>query len=156
MKSFVKKLLALPRLLALMIVLCFFFGFFLPFCVCSSTATFDIADERLSGRELWSYGYAPFFLLMALAYLVAAVGLFQRWRWSRWIIVLFYVFVIPICVIYGRRHPDDTGSVIDQSFQFLVVGGVWAGFWYWYLFRRKQLRVYFGDDSNFTPSAPPQ
>jgi len=146
MKIFVKKLFALPHLLGLTIIICCVFGFLLPFSICSSSATFDIGGERLSGRELWTYGYAPFLLLLALAFLVAAVGLYQGWSWSRWIIVLLYVLMIPVIVIYGRRHPEETGSIIVQILQTLIVGGVWAAFWYWYLFHREQVRRHFRKD----------
>jgi hypothetical protein len=79
MKILIKKLFAMPKLLWLTIVLCFVFGLLLPFSVCSPSATFNIFDEQLTGRDLWSYGYAPFLLLMALAFLVAAIGLFRGW-----------------------------------------------------------------------------
>jgi hypothetical protein len=144
MKTFIKKLLAMPRLLGLTIVLCFVFGLFMPFSVCSPSSSFTIFDQRLTGRDLWSYGYAPFLLLMALAFLVAAVGLFRGWGWSRWIIVLLYSSMIPFIFIFGRQHPDEMGGMIVQT---VIMGGIWAGFWYWYLFRREKVRIYFHHDA---------
>ncbi len=66
---------------------------------------------------------------------VTGVGIWQRWKWSRWLVVLFYLIPLPIPVIYLRSHPQ---AVTDVIFSYGISAVMWAGFFYWYLFYKQK------------------
>jgi uncharacterized membrane protein (DUF2068 family) len=92
-------------------------------------------------RQLWSQGYAPFAVIVGGALLLQGVGLIRGASWSRWLVVLQYVFFIPLVAVYMIHHDGDHRSLVIQTF---FTGVVWAAFFYWYLFK-KQKSQFIGD-----------
>src|SRR5204862_4464315 len=114
MKSSLRKLFAMPRLLGVAIVGSLALGLFMPVIVCLPSAAFGAFGETLTHHDLWSYGYAPVLLVVSLALLVAGVGLFRGWGWARWIIVSLYTSQVPLILVHGRRYPDKiNGLLVD-------------------------------------------
>jgi hypothetical protein len=93
-----------------------------------------IIDETLSTAELWDKSYAPFLLIMGIAMILAGIGIFRGWGWSRWIVVLLYVFTAPVEYIYSRHHPNTAMFSTTN----LIPGVIWAAFFYWYLFHKQK------------------
>jgi hypothetical protein len=65
---------------------------------------------------------------------MAGIGIWTRRAWSRWLVVLLYVFPIPIEIIYSRRHSRPNGLPLGYGIEAVV----WAGFFYWYLFYSRR------------------
>jgi hypothetical protein len=65
---------------------------------------------------------------------MAGIGIWMRRGWSRWLVVLLYVFPIPIEIIYSRNHSRPNGL----SWGYCIEAVVWAGFFCWYLFYKQK------------------
>jgi hypothetical protein len=126
---------AMPWLLRIACLASLLLGVFMALSACLPFATFEIFDEQVTGRQLWAFGYGPFVLLSGFALLAAGVGLLQGRGWSRWIIVFIHAFLIPFAVIYWLRRRENLGILLFETF---VLGGLWAWFFFWYLFRRQR------------------
>jgi hypothetical protein len=94
-----------------------------------------INNETLSWGEVRAAGYNPFLVISGLAMAVAGIGIWMRRGWSRWLVVLLYVFPGPIEIIYWRNHAHG-GKGLPWGYAIDAV--VWAGFFYWYLFYRQK------------------
>jgi hypothetical protein len=90
-----------------------------------------IIDETLSWSQVRTAGYYPFLVALALATTTAGIGIWMRWGWSRWLVVLLYLIDSPIEIIYWRSHTHG-----DAVFPWggCIGAVVWAAFFYWYLF----------------------
>jgi hypothetical protein len=66
--------------------------------------SFRVNDEILSWRQIKAAGYYPFLVISGLAMTTAGIGIWMRRGWSRWLVVLLYLFPIPIEIIYWRSH----------------------------------------------------
>ena len=94
-----------------------------------------INDETLSWAEVRAAGYYPFLVTSGLAMTIAGIGVWMRRGWSRWLVVLLYVFASPIEIIYSRSH-SQRGPGLPWGYSISAV--VWSGFFYWYLFYKQK------------------
>lgn len=92
--------------------------------------SFRVNDEALSWEQVRAAGYYPFLVISGLAMTMSGIGIWLRRGWSRWLVVLLYVFPIPIEIIYLRSHSRSNGLPWGYGIEAVV----WAGFFYWYLF----------------------
>jgi cytochrome b561 len=97
--------------------------------------TFQINGETLSWGQIRAAGYYPFLVIDALAMMIAGFGIWMRRGWSRWLIVLFYVFASPIEIIYSRSHEQEVHRMLWGG---VIIAVAHAGFFYWYLFYKQK------------------
>jgi len=130
----------MPALLKVMVAPLFVLGPLFLILPCLPYCNIGVLGEQLTFRELWKYGYGPFIILTGLVSLVAGICMLQGRSWSRWLLVFFCALEIPVLFIHCLRHPEKCGTLIAQV---VVEGGAWAGFSYWYLFRRESVKRLF-------------
>jgi hypothetical protein len=94
-----------------------------------------INKESLSWVEVRAAGYYPFLVISGLAMAVAGVGIWTRRGWSRWLVVLLYLFPAPIEILYWRSHSQ---SEFQFPWGYCINAAVWAGFFCWYLFYKQK------------------
>jgi hypothetical protein len=135
MKRLFEPLAAMPRILRLIVLASFFTGTAVLIATVFRVGTFRIYDETLSGEQLWSEGYGPFFVIIALIMIAAGVGILKGRRWARWLVLLIYVAASPVLFIYSRHHPSQNGYLL---WIFVVPAFLWAAFFYWYLFHKQK------------------
>jgi hypothetical protein len=135
MRRLFEALAALPLILRLLVIASFCTGAAVLVATLFRVGTFQIYDETLSGEQLWSAGYGPFFVLIALIMIAAGLGLFKGRGWSRWLVLSLYVAVAPILLIYSRHHPSQDEYLV---WSFVVPASLWATFFYWYLFHKQK------------------
>src|ERR1700679_4334181 len=99
--------------------------------------SFRINSDVLSWVQIRAAGYYQFLVISGLAMTMAGIGIWMRPGWARWLVVLLYVFPIPIEIIYSRSHSRPNGLPWGYGIEAVV----WAGFFYWYLFY-KQTRAF--------------
>jgi hypothetical protein len=96
-----------------------------------------ILGEKLSWPQVRAAGYYPFLILFGLAMTTAGIGIWAQRGWSRWFVVLTYLFLIPVEIIHWRSHPE--GSTGSPSWGYNIATAVcWAGIFYWYLFYKQK------------------
>lgn len=114
----------------------------LPISLCFPANHVQMFEDNLTVGQLWSQGYAPFAFISGGALLLQGIGLIQGVSWSRWHVVLQYVFFMPLVVVYMIHHDGDHGSLVIQTF---VTGVVWAAFFIGIYFKNK--RANFDSDT---------
>ena len=85
--------------------------------------SFRVNDETLPWGQIRAAGYYPFLVISGLAMAIAGIGMWMRRGWSRWFVVLLYVFPIPIEIIYLRSHSPSNGLPWSYGIEAVV----WAG-----------------------------
>ena len=130
----------MPLILRFVCIASFLTGVVVALATMFPVGGMRINGETLSRAQLWEKGYVPFLLVAGTAMALAGIGIVRRWGWSRWIVVLLYVFTAPIQYIYARQHPNTVMfSAVD-----LIPGVTWAVFFYWYLFHKQKKAFNFG------------
>jgi hypothetical protein len=95
-----------------------------------------ILGEKLSWPQVRAAGYYPFLIIFGLAMTTAGIGIWARRGWSRWLVILAYLFLSPIEIIHWRNHSEG-GT--DMAWSYNIATAVsWAGFFYWYLFYKQK------------------
>jgi hypothetical protein len=143
MSDVINRLRYMPIILRTVCLTSLGLGVMLPISLCFPANHVQVFDDNLTVGQLWSQGYAPFFFICSGALLIQGIGLIRGVSWSRWLVVLQYVFFIPLVVVYMIHHDGDHRSLVIQTF---VTGVAWAAFFYWYLFQ-KQKSQFNGDPS---------
>jgi hypothetical protein len=135
MRKVVLALTAMPLILRLTVLATVCTGAALLVVTAFRIGSFRIYDERLSGQELWSEGYGPFFLIIALLMLTAGLGMLKGRRWSRWLLLFLYVPCSPVLLIYSRHRSREDAHL---TWGFAISALLWAAFYYWYLFHKQK------------------
>ena len=135
MRRLYEELMAMPVILRLTILASFGTGAALLVTTLFKIGTFQIYDETLTGDQLWSEGYGPFFVIAGLILMSAGLGTFKGRGWARWLVVFLSFAMSPIPLIYSRHHSMQAAHLV---WAFVVPGFVWAAFFYWYLFHKQK------------------
>jgi len=141
MNDVFNRLRYMPTILRTLCMASLGLGVIMPVLACFPSSHFQIFDDDLTGRELWTQGYGPFFVISGGELLLQGIGLYRGISWSRWLVVFQYLFVVPLVAIYLFHHDTDQRFLVMQT---LGGGVVWAAFFYWYLFR-KQKNQFIGE-----------
>lgn len=135
MRRLFEALTAMPVILRLTVLATFCTGAAVLIATLFRVGTFQIYDETLSGEQLWSEGYGPFFVIITLIMIVAGLGILKGRGWARWLVLLIYVAASPVLFIYSRHHPSQNWYLV---WSFVVPAFLWAAFFYWYLFHKQK------------------
>jgi len=95
-----------------------------------------VLGEKLSWAQVRAAGYYPFLIIFGVAMTTAGIGIWARRGWSRWFVVLTYLFFIPVEIIHWRSHAE--GNTELQWGYNIATAVCWAGFFYWYLFSKQK------------------
>jgi hypothetical protein len=95
-----------------------------------------ILGEKLSWPQVRAAGYYPFLIIFGLAMTTAGIGILARRGWSRWLVILTYLFLIPVEIIHWRNHSEGSNG-LPWGYN-LATAVCWAGFFYWYLFYKQK------------------
>jgi hypothetical protein len=125
MRRLYEELMAIPLILRLTILASFGTGAALLVTTLFKVGTFQIYDETLTGDQLWSEGYGPFFVIAGVILMSAGFGTFKGRGWSQWLVVFLSVAMSPIPLIYSRHQFHAGGSSgMDLRCSRIRLGGV--------------------------------
>jgi len=109
----------------------FIIGPFFPF------AKFQIEGRTVSINEFWSSGVAIGFIVTGVLLLISGIKTINKNHMGR-----FY-FLIAFVSAYLNPHAIMNGYLFDQNYLFGLF--VPIGFFSWYLYMKKSVRIYFFD-----------
>jgi len=132
----IEQLNRMPMVLRMTCIASLLMGFIVSVMSIIQIGSIGIDGEKLSWPQVRAAGYYPFLIIFGLAMTAAGIGMWARRGWSRWLIVLYYLFLSPIEIIHSRSH-SEAGTGLPWGYNVLAAV-CWAGFFYWYLFYKQK------------------
>jgi hypothetical protein len=98
--------------------------------ILSITGRFTVWDEPLSLSEAWSRGLIQGFVVLNIALIPIAVGVFRARSWARWAAVLWFPALVVNSALIDLWHLHSVrGDTIFLGFSI-------AAFWVWAAYRQ--------------------
>lgn len=104
---------------------------FVPF----PPGSYVVNGEHISFIEFWRRGFGVLEVGIGCIAAVMAYGLFRAHRWSRVLFTALVSSLVGFSIFADGKV--DAGAVLS--------GGCFLAFVFWYFFRRRQVREYFGE-----------
>ena len=113
-----------------------FFVIFIPRATFSFKGIFSFMGTEVPASELWTNGGAYLLLTMAAVFIISAIGIIKRQKWSRYLCLVFivtnlYGWTINNTLLYYKILEFILNYLLPLSFGF------------WYLFKKEKVVKYF-------------